>query len=146
MTTSFVDFAGLRLRLCAGWLDITGDLDPGAPPTLARADGVGALQATVAVYAGGEDPAITRTGLLKLLREFGVAHALGQPKGVVGETREGRILLSGRFSSSAEVIVAWYLTNGHDLALVTYTSLEPNTEQTRKEIVEAEAMLRSATL
>ena len=49
-------FADLSLKLSEGWYDITHDLPDGSPCTLAKDDGVGALQFSVARYSGGPRP------------------------------------------------------------------------------------------
>ena len=55
-----------------GWEDVTDSLEIEGPPfTLARADGVGALQFSIATYSGGERPDPSPDDLLEMVEGFG---------------------------------------------------------------------------
>ncbi|HSO31026.1 MAG TPA: hypothetical protein VLT33_00880, partial [Labilithrix sp.] len=60
-------FAGLTMVIPDGWSDVTDDLPAGTPCTLARPDGIGALQFSRAHYRGGVVPEITVEDLESLL-------------------------------------------------------------------------------
>ena len=88
-----------------GWLDITEDVGPGNLASLAQAEGVGALQFSVARYSGGPLPQIGLSDLEGMLRSFGSARDLGAPADVRCE--EGALLVvKGDFNSPSEVIRA----------------------------------------
>jgi hypothetical protein len=53
-----MDFAGLVLDVPKAWSDLTDNLEPGSPPTLAPDHGFGFLQFTVATYVSGKKPNI----------------------------------------------------------------------------------------
>lgn len=73
-------FADVLIELPAGWADVGDDMPEGAPPTLARVDGVGALQFSVARYQSGANPNIHEDDLDELLREFARKQSLGFPR------------------------------------------------------------------
>jgi hypothetical protein len=81
-----VTIAGLRFEISEDWCDIAGDLAPGSPPALAREDGVGAIQFSVAKYKSGAKPSITESDLKRMLSELLEAK---QVAGVVPEAVAG---------------------------------------------------------
>lgn len=115
-----VQFHGLRFDLPAGWTEITDDLPEGSPPTLARPAGCGAIQFSIATYRSGTDPRVTIENLRALLADFCSRKALD-----AGDIEEstGRVTTVGCVAGAKdEVVAVWYLTNGQDVALVTYVS------------------------
>lgn len=52
-------FAGVRIALPNGWVDTSDDMPKGIPPTLAKPEGVGALQFSVGRYLSGADPQVS---------------------------------------------------------------------------------------
>lgn len=135
-------FAGLTLLVPEGWGDITADLPPGSPPTLARGSGVGALQFSVARYRGGADPQIDTERLREFFSSFCKAHSLGEIEpSVVAKARSRGV--GGVSSTLQEVVAVWYLSNGNDVALVTYTSLAPGNPRTAEELSEVQAVVES---
>ena len=115
-----VTFAGARFDISEEWCDITEDLDPGVPPTLARPDGVGVIQFSVAKYKGGAKPSVTRADLTEMLSAFLKTKRL---TGIEPAVLEGSrcTAVGGVSKTPDEIIGAWYLSNGNDVALVTYT-------------------------
>jgi hypothetical protein len=113
-------FAGVRFDLSQEWCDITEDLDPGAPPTLARDDGVGVIQFSVAKYKSGTKPSVSQTDLKEMLSEFLKSKRL---IGIEPSVLEGSrcCAVGGISATPEEVIGAWYVSNGTDVALVSYT-------------------------
>lgn len=137
-----VEMAGLTLSLPDGWRDVTEELPAGAPPTLAREAGVGALQFSVAWYEGGEHPAFDEAALKGLYRDFCRTHALAaeEPERLAAR----HCLCVGGVAAAPEGVVAiWYVSNGSDIALVTYTGLDPDDPDTRRELTEATRIVRS---
>lgn len=93
----------------------------GAPPTLARTDGVGTLQFSVARFESGANPNIHSDDLGVLLREFARTRLLGVPSDVEhGETISRYI--GGTFIRDSDLTRVWYASNGSDLVLVTYVA------------------------
>jgi hypothetical protein len=135
-----VTFAGMRFELSEEWCDITGDLDSGAPPTLAREDGVGAIQFSVAKYKSGVKPSITETALKNMLLDLFKSNQLAdvEPAILQGSRCFG---VSATSAQTDEVIRAWYLSNGTDIALVTYTGTGDPACQA--ELAEAEKLAKT---
>lgn len=63
-------FADVRVSLLNGWVDVSNNMPEGTPPTLAKPEGVGALQFSVGRYRAGTDPQFRPEDLDTLLREF----------------------------------------------------------------------------
>lgn len=105
-----MQFAGLDMDAVPGWFDVTADLETGSPPTLAKEDGIGALQFSSAKYAGGNDPRITATTLKSLLRDFQNREGLPQPKQVAETARSA----SATFQEEDQLLRVWFLSNGFD--------------------------------
>jgi hypothetical protein len=118
-----VAFAGLTVVVPDEWLDITDDLSPGSPPTLARVDGVGALQFSIAFYRTGNRPNIEVASLMALLNDFARTRKLGNALNVRSWSNSRRFVV-GDFRTESEVIRVWYASNGDDVALVTYVAAE----------------------
>ncbi len=135
-------FAGLELEICDDWFDVTDDLPAGSPPTLAPAEGVGALQFSVVWYESGKEPNVTPGALTDLLREFGEQRRLGVLSNEVSVEGPGTSLVSGDFQSAGEFIRVWYVSNGRDIALVTYCCTTPGA-QIADELKDTDAMVRS---
>jgi hypothetical protein len=135
-------FADLELHIPEGWGDISADLPPNYPPTLARGAGVGALQFSVARYRSGAKPAIDEEGLKRLLVGFFQTHSFGQVEPSVLSTSK-MLCVGGVSIISEEVMAVWYLSNGIDVVLVTYTGLGPNAPTTKEELSEARTIVES---
>ena len=60
-------FSGMKTMLPESWIDVTDDLPDGSPITLAKPDGIGALQFTFAKYQAGALPEVGVDDLHKLL-------------------------------------------------------------------------------
>jgi len=115
-----VQFHGLRFDLPSGWTDITDDLPEGSPATLARPSGCGAIQFSLGAYRSGANPIVTAESLRALLADFCSRKSLDP--GEVEETT-ARITTVGCVArAEGEIVAVWYLTNGRDIALVTYVS------------------------
>ena len=122
------------------WEDITATIEADDPPfTIARNDGVGALQFSIASYAGGQVPSPSPDDLLDILSSFGQAHGFGYPGDVVLESGPLR-LASGSFTSSEDFVRAWQLSDGQNFAFITYTC---ELGQEDRELGVCEAIVRS---
>jgi hypothetical protein len=123
-----------------GWCDVTHELEiPDPPWTLARADGVGAFQFSIARYARGAIPSASPDVMLSLLRDFASSHELGEPCDIDTEAGELRIA-AGSFRQNSNFIRAWYISDGRSFARVTYTCVFG---QQQFELPDCEQMVRT---
>lgn len=105
----------------ADWSDITGDLGEYENPiTLAKADGAGALQFSFAMFKRGVSPHPRVEDLRAMVLEFGEAHELGEPFDERLLERNPMIAALS-FHSAGDFIRAWYVADGLNFALATYT-------------------------
>ena len=120
-------FANVRLYLPRGWIDLTPHLPNGFPPTLCRGDvPAGVLQFTTARYTGGVRPRLDREALQTFLREFEHSHHF-TPAPVLTEFQNPAIGTFGACSDywqPDEFTRLWSLTDGENLALVTFITAE----------------------
>jgi hypothetical protein len=102
------------------WLDVTHQLESENPPfTLAKNDGVGVLQFSLAVYKSGQEPIIKLQNIQELLNDFALSRELGG--GFNGQIYEQPFLTCAKsFISGVQFIRVWYCSNGKNVVLVTY--------------------------
>jgi hypothetical protein len=104
-----------------GWEDITDSVEADDPPaTLARGDGVGALQFSVALHAGGTIPDPTPADLLRMVTSFAEARGLAAPQDVAVESAPLR-LAAGSFTWGEDFLRVWQISDGRHFAFVTFT-------------------------
>jgi hypothetical protein len=145
MDESRVRFSGLKLLLAQGWCDVTGDLDPGVPGTLARSEeSVGALQLSVARYSAGANRQITVEHLRGLLANMFSTRNFGARSNVV-EWCNGGKYVRGDHRKEGDFHRIWYFSDGLNVALVTYTSIGVSEGDPRilRELTESETIVRS---
>jgi hypothetical protein len=120
VTAQRLTFGGITLEAAPGWKNITGELEEPNPPfTLAKSDGVGALQLSPALYRHGPIPAPTTDDLLEMAEKFGSQRNLGHP--FDQGAHQGAISSAGvSYHSRDDFIRAWYVTDGRNFALITY--------------------------
>ncbi|MCW3848814.1 hypothetical protein OF829_16370 [Sphingomonas sp. LB-2] len=106
-------FAGVEIDVPAGWLDITDDLDDDPPPTLAREDGVGAIQFSIAWYESGALPGIDEVALQQMLWS-----RFGSP--TVTEQTCPHLVVGTDTMMEDNRLGAWYVSDGASVAFVTY--------------------------
>jgi hypothetical protein len=135
-----VAFDSFAVQVPHGWADITDTVEADNPPyTLARRDGVGALQFSIALYKSGSIPDPTSAVLLGMVEEFGRKQGLGDPTAVV--TEAGRLLFAaGSFAWGDDLLRAWQVSDGRNFAFVTYTCAA---EDAGPELAECEQIVRS---
>src|SRR3569832_1102043 len=127
-----VNFNSLRFDLPNGWMDISDDLPAGSPPTLARADGVGAIQFSLARYEKGAHPCFTIELMQEHVRAFFSARDV-TPDEVV--TYSGRLMSAGATAILNNALVAArYCSNGRDILLATYISGETDSPAVMAEL------------
>lgn len=110
----------LNISPVEGWLDVTQDLaDRKAPFTLAKADGIGALQFSLAEYESGKRPQVTLDDLRTLLADFALSRGLGRPFDM--QTHTWPLLRAAQsFDFGTQFLRVWYCSNGSHIALITY--------------------------
>jgi hypothetical protein len=134
---SFGTFSVVARR---GWEDFTDSHEVDDPPrTLARGDGVGALQFSVALYAKGPIPDPLPVDLLKMVAAFGEARGLSAPRDVVVESTPWH-LAAGSFAWDTDFLRVWHLSDGRNFAFVTYTC---ESGQEGAELRDCERIVRS---
>lgn len=134
-------FANVRISLPTGWFDISDDLPEETPPTLAKQDGVGALQFSVAKYSSGPRPEINPANLDELLEEFAKTQMLGAAADVErGQSTSHYVGAS--FSRGGDLVRVWYASNGTDVTLVNFVA-EAGRSDAAVELAEAGAIVRS---
>ncbi|MGX5652723.1 hypothetical protein ACWKW4_20905 [Hydrogenophaga borbori] len=139
--TQYVTFAGVHIALLEGWIDVTDDLPEGSPPTLAKPEGVGALQFTVATCASGMEPQVTLADLDALLDSFARSRSLGAASDVErGAARSNFVGATDQFGG--DLLRAWYASNGSDVALVTYLA-DAASDRVLAELAEASSIAKS---
>lgn len=117
-----VRIGAMRMTIPSSWRDITETVETESPPfTLAKEDGVGALQLTVGEYRSGPMPGPTASDLGDMLDEFAAARTLGRP------IRGSRVLQEGppssataNYHSEPDLARAWYISAKGHFVLVTY--------------------------
>jgi hypothetical protein len=122
-----------------GWLDVTEADSANKPFTLARGDGVGALQFSIASFRGGKVPDPNPTGLLSMLRDYLESSQLGEPTDIATESEPVR-LAAGSVRDDEWFMRIWYVSDARNFAFVTYT-VEWRNRQI--ELAECERIVRS---
>jgi hypothetical protein len=123
------------------WSEVTAELaDDDAPLTLAKSDGIGVLQIAEAKYDSGSLPESNAQTLDSMLRDFGESAALGQARDMHVEAGPP-IVAAASFLGDAFVRV-WYLSDGTNIALATYTCALENAVGNR-EVPECETIVRA---
>jgi hypothetical protein len=104
------------------WKDITDTVDAdSAPFTIAKDDGVGALQFSSAEYRSGDLPAFTLSDLCVMRDEFGANH--GFSNALDKTACKGATMVAGAsYHVNQDFVRVWYCSNGKDIVLATYTS------------------------
>jgi len=103
------------------WEDITGTVEGGSAPfTLAKVDGTGALQFSVATYKGGKIPNVTVRELDELRDDFAQKKELGRSTGV--KVDGGLRVSAGTYEAGEYYMRVWYCSDGRNVAVVTYTA------------------------
>ena len=123
MPAKRTSFAGLTLVLPKHWSDITDSLGEGMPFTLARTDGIGALQFSVAHYKKGQLPNIDAKTLRNFLDGLFEGQGFGRPKNSSDWSISDELAgVQGDHIDGAVQTRAWYVSDGRNIALVTYTT------------------------
>jgi hypothetical protein len=135
-------FGGFTASMPEGWVDVTDDLPNESPATLAKPDGIGALQFTLAKYQSGALPNVGIKNLQELLIQFGRSRDLGNPR----EMNQGCGLhpyVVADFGVQGELVRVWYLSNGKDVALITYVTQQAESQGVKAELRNATSIVES---
>src|SRR5438067_12534775 len=119
---SALTFPGFQIEVGGDWGDITDSLDSANSPfTVAKRDGVGALQFTAALYKSGPLPCPSKDDLLAMAVEFGQKRILGEPFDV--KTFDDKLVGAGTsYHSEDDFIRVWYVSDGKNIMFATYVS------------------------
>ena len=118
----------LTVDVPSDWSDISQSLGTGAHPfTLARKNGRGALQFSIALYTSGPVPDPTAEDLCEMLTEFGAAHKLGPHTEVATRSLPLRVAAAS-FHARGDFIRVWQISDGRNFALATYLCTENDQE------------------
>ena len=119
MSDSLFLFGKLSIPKLKDWENITQVLKKDAPFSITKANGAGAIQVSFAKHAAGEAPDVTVDDLDDFLLDFEVNRGFYQKSDEV--IADGKIKSVGAsFKFKDDFVRAWYLSNGQDVALVTY--------------------------
>ena len=136
MSNSRVRLGGLTVDLPGGWSDVTSDLEnPTAPLTLATANGVGALQLSVARYRAGPNPGISTSDLANMLADFAKSKQIHLTSEV--KTTEGKIkCVAANFNPQNDFLRVWYCSDGQNVVLATYVCSERDRDEDELKVCE----------
>jgi hypothetical protein len=116
-----VEFDVFAVDVPRGWTDVTGTVKADNPPfTLARGDGVGALQFSIALYKGGPAPDSSPSDLGVMVERFRRESGLGEPAALVTEPGPP-LLAAGSFAWGDNFLRVWQVSDGRNFAFITYT-------------------------
>lgn len=136
-------FDSFSIAVPQGWEDITDSVESDEPPpTLAREDGIGALQFSTALYTDGTVPDPRPEDLSQMVASFAEAQGLGPPRHLAVESEPLR-LAAGSFTTGCDFLRVWQISDRHNFALVTYIC-ESGLEG--RELGECEQVVRSLRL
>ena len=130
----------LRITTPNYWFDVTQNVEEFNPPfTLARPDGAGVIQFSIAEYQSGSVPKITLDELSNLLADFAQQHKLGRGYGFA--SHENILLIAAAsFDFGDRYFRIWYCSDGESIVLVTYNC---ERGQQEAESVDCERIVRS---
>ena len=135
------EFSNFAVELPPGWGDITADVEAQDPPaTVARDDGVGALQFSIALHVSGPRPRGDVAELQTLLDEFAESRGWTSPSDATRESLP-RGSVASSFHWDDDFVRAWYVSENGNFAFVTYTCERSNFDA--RELREAEKIVRS---
>ena len=140
MTTNrILRIVGLSMSAPTAWDDITSSVEEGTP-TVAKSDGVGALQFSVARYSAGQRPTYDESSLRSLITEWIRNRGL-EPQGVTLEQTASNQFAWVDAVKSEDLIRVFYITDGRDLAFATYLRFFRDNDP--EELAEVMAIIRS---
>jgi hypothetical protein len=118
-----------------GWRNISESVES----TLARDNGVGALQIAIELYLSGTVANPTPQDLLAMVEHFAKVHKLGKPLNVALESKPIR-LAAASYNWNGAFLRLWQVSDGGNFAFVTYTC---DARHSDRELPDCEAIVRS---
>lgn len=137
-------FGELLADLPVGWNEITDEIPvPDPPLTLAKEEGVGALQFSSATYLSGDLPNPTLLDLQRFLEEKATGESWGDPISL--ETGTGSLMFArGEYRLGQDYMRAWYLSDGLNFVFATYNCDWGERARERRDVDSIIATLRFA--
>jgi hypothetical protein len=126
-----------------GWSDVTNEVGTdGVPFTLARHDGVGALQFSFYEYRSGEIPDPASRDLLGMLEGFAGSNGFAELTRI--ELEDGHLrLAAGSVVSPEAHYRLWLLSDGSNILFATYTCETCAIDRQAAELPDCEKIVRS---
>lgn len=138
-----VQFAFLNMFLPEGWVDITGSERSSVPTLAIDGNGVGVLQFSVARYEAGKMPNFLTDDLKQLLYEFEDKHNFVRKQGVIVFSYDRVNGIKSDYKRNGDFFRIWYLTDGTNLALVTYSARGESSIAIENELAESDEIVQS---
>ncbi|HYE46863.1 MAG TPA: hypothetical protein VEA44_13950 [Caulobacter sp.] len=136
-----VAFARLIFDLPEGWQDVSDDLPPEDPATLACSDGAGVIQFSTARYAGGVDHTIAPAALQEVIADvLGTENVTFE---VIEPAEDSLAKVVGTVVDDSKLMAVGSFSDGRRIAFVTY-SVAPDAAEIEAELAEFRALLMSA--
>lgn len=139
-------FANVDLSIPHGWVDYSDNLPDGSPPTLSRGvQALGALQFTTGRYVSGAKPRFDRLVLQLLLRDFEQSHKfpMAQSLDEFVNPNSSTFGVFADYQLPEQFTRVWYVSDGDDIVLATYVTLQEGSIQLEQELSEAHAIVQS---
>jgi hypothetical protein len=140
-----IEFEHFSVMAPEEWDDITEDLiegpDDQPPYSLARADGDGVLQFSLALYRAGKEPNPTVQDLANMLVEATEKYGVGAEH-VVHTPNERLLIVRTDFVFEDSSVRMWHVSDRVNFAKVTYVAQE---QADPEELNEAETIVLSTT-
>jgi hypothetical protein len=134
-------FDTFSVEVPIGWVDITAEVESDNPPcTLARPDGVGALQFSIARFIEGEIPNPTVEDLHDMVLQFGQSQMWGEGIDWALESLSSIRFAAATFTAQDDFVRIWQMSDGSNFALVTYTCAPTDSAH---ELPDCERIVRS---
>jgi hypothetical protein len=123
MTSRQITLGPVQLTVPEDWADITDELEGDDNPyTVADPqDGVGALQLSLGLFQGGKVPNPSERDLRTMVLRFGEEQGLGNALDDSTFMKGNLVGVGMSFHSGEDFIRAWYVSDGKNFALLTYT-------------------------
>jgi hypothetical protein len=123
MTSRQISLGPVQLTVPEDWADITEELEGDDKPyTVADPqDGVGALQLSLGLFQGGTLPNPSEGELRGMVLQFGEKQGLGDALDESTFSKSPLVGAGVSFHSEEDFIRVWYVSDGKNFALVTYT-------------------------
>lgn len=139
-TPTQLEFGGIIVSVPESWQDISDQTETSDTVfTLAKDDGHGALQFSIALYKNGPIPNPSLADLMTMVCGVGEKRQLGEGFDVIEEEGESRV--AARSYQWGDVFLrVWYVSDGRNIAFVTYNC---DWGEQESEVADCEGIVRS---